>query len=192
MSEVNATNEGADAPKAPETAGEQGNAAAGGASSTEQSQGETSAANASALSGAGETGNAEASKSADASNEKSSEPAATGATAELPNADAIIVHAESAIDAGLPAGEAEQLADVATGAVKVAESVVGDAPVLSLLQQVEAAALRAYQIGATEEHNLMAWLRTHLSGALAAVSGAEELALSPEGQAIVAAIKAIK
>lgn len=111
--------------------------------------------------------------------------AAAGVPAPLEDAP----HAETLADV---AKALEPLADAAAQALPVlAASDLGALPAPPLLVRVEAAARRAFDSGATDEHNLMAWIHSHLSGAQQIVAGADKLSLTDEAKAIVAEVKAL-
>lgn len=161
MSDVNATNDGADATKAPETAtaGEQGNGDAGTAASLDYSAGESQALGAGSSAGSADSidqGNAAA--GANQSSQQCLDSGESTSAGELPN------------DA-----DTSRVAPVTPAA---------------MVSRVEAAALHAFNVGNTNEHNLMAWLHTHLAGAKAAAAGAGGLeGLSPEAKSILADLK---
>jgi hypothetical protein len=117
---------------------------------------------------------------------------------EQGNGDASLVNTAS--NSSTSEGSSEPTS--ANAAASDDNSSAGDAPngadtlpavpvtVAAMVSRVEAAALQAFNASNTTEHNLMAWLHTHLTGARAAVAGAEGLeGLSPEGKAILAALK---
>ncbi|WP_207000717.1 hypothetical protein [Trinickia mobilis] len=130
--------------------------------------------------------------SSDASAASSGSPLTGAEAGELQNA-AGTAPVESATGAALASvdADADKVAEVAGEAGAVVNKVEATVTEpLSLLKRVEAAALRAYQSSNTAEHNLMAWLHTHLTGANAAAAGAGALeGLTDEAKAILADLK---
>jgi hypothetical protein len=180
-----------------ETAGEQGNVAAdGSAQSSSVSSAEQSAAlpDTSSQSGGSEAdagkpaaadGTAGDATAADGSNAPEGEQG-NAAAGESQSSQSCLDSGESTLGGELPNGAGMEPAGDAIDVAGEPET-----PALGpLTQRVEAAALRAYQSGNTSEHNLMAWLHTHLTGAKAAAAGADKLeGLTPEAQSILADLK---
>lgn len=187
--------------------GDAGNAA-GGVSDAGQSQGETSALDASGLS-VGEQGNASgAGTNTSVSDANSSNGLSTSSDANAADSGSQAIGAE--------VGEAGNGAPADTGALNSDAAGTADpnasagadpanpsAPLSadcgasasageSLLGKIESLALAAFNSGRTEEHNLMAWLHTHLTGARAASAGADGLeGLTDEAKAILAELKSL-
>jgi hypothetical protein len=169
-------------------AGEQGNGDAAGAADSSGSD-----AGANAASGtAGDAGKSAAADgtagdatAADGSNAPEGEQG-NAAAGESQSSQSCLDSGESTLGGELPNGAGMEPAGDAIDVAGEPET-----PALGpLTQRVEAAALRAYQSGNTSEHNLMAWLHTHLTGAKAAAAGADKLeGLTPEAQSILADLK---
>jgi hypothetical protein len=141
---------------------------AGGASGDEQSQGGTSAGDASG-SNAGDAGNGAGGAEQPPSGSDASAPTSSGTD---PNGSA---GADPANPSAGPSADSD------------ANASDGE----SLVAKVESLALAAFNAGRTEEHNLMAWLHTHLTGAQKIAQGADQLNLSDEGRAAVEKVKAL-
>jgi hypothetical protein len=82
------------------------------------------------------------------------------------------------------------MADVGL-ALKDDAATMAEAVKESLIARAEDLAKRAFDTGLTEEHNVMAWIHSHLTGARAIVQGAEQLSLSAEAKAVLAEIKSL-
>lgn len=103
--------------------------------------------------------------------------------------------ATSALDASGSNGGSEQIVDAGGEAPPVivlpAAAAANGSAGASLLAKVEALSLAAFNSGRTQEHNLMAWLHSHLTGAQKIVQGSDELELSDDARAVVAQVKAL-
>jgi hypothetical protein len=182
-----------------ETAGEQGNAGADGsaqpssAPSAEQSAGspdtslQSGGSEADAGKSAAADGTAGDATAADGSNAPEGEQG-NAAAGESQSSQSCLDSGESTLGGELPNGVDMEPAGDAIDVAREPET-----PALGpLTQRVEAAALHAYRSGNTSEHNLMAWLHTHLTGAKAATAGAESLeGLTPEAKSILADLKTL-
>jgi hypothetical protein len=168
--------------------GEQGNADAAGAA---DSSGLDAGASVVSETG-GEAGNAQSGTSAE-SHAGSDASALTGETASdvagnAEQGNAAAGESQSS-QLSLDSGESTLGGELPNG---VSTSLVARATPVAMVSRVEAAALHAYQSGNTTEHNLMAWLHTHLTGAKAATAGAESLeGLTPEAKSILADLKTL-
>jgi hypothetical protein len=191
-----------------ETAGEQGNAGADGsaqpssAPSAEQSAGspdtslQSGGSEADAGKSAAADGTAGDATAADGSNAPEGEQG-NAAAGESQSSQPCLDSGESTLGGELPNGADTSLVGGAIGAAGEYRASFGvdwakGESIAPLTQRVEAAALHAYQSGNTSEHNLMAWLHTHLTGAKAATAGAESLeGLTPEAKSILADLKTL-
>ncbi|PFH29132.1 hypothetical protein [Burkholderia sp. JKS000303] len=108
-----------------------------------------------------------------------------GAAARAPSTDGAAADAGAALeaDAANLLGEAINDAPVAAVAAVVAT--------IPLMVRVEQLALRAFESGATGEHNLMAWLHQHMDALLRAIAGAPGLPLTDDAKALIAELKAL-
>lgn len=85
-------------------------------------------------------------------------------------------------------------------AAKLLGDAINDAPVaavaavvaaIPLIVRVEQLARRAFESGATDEHNLMAWLYQHADALKRAIAGASALPLSDDAKALVDELKGL-
>ncbi|MCA8277867.1 hypothetical protein LGN17_35915 [Burkholderia sp. AU30280] len=124
--------------------------------------------------GAADSGSETAAASADT-------PLSTGTQSQSSGGDGML--------AALEDGAGELVADAVNNAPPAVEAAA--VTFVPMMVRVEQLARRAFDAGATDEHNLMAWLYQHVEALHRAIVGAPGLPLSDDAKALIAELKGL-